>query len=31
MDRLNQVRIAALSPVDAVELMREVRETRYGQ
>jgi len=31
MQTLNQVRVAALSPVDSIELMRQVREARYGQ
>ena len=31
MQTLNQIRAAALTPIDSVELIRQVRETRYEQ
>lgn len=31
MDTLNQIRVAALTPVDSIGLIRQVRESRYEQ
>jgi transcriptional regulator with XRE-family HTH domain len=31
MDTLNQIRVAALAPVDSIGLIRQVRESRYEQ